>query len=99
MTALTHSLKSTVCHWRSTGCFDGPLQRLPQSVRLRISPQCPGRHHAAVQHAMVTQYMAAVPAKELKSATFSLQHRHDEIVAAIDLLFHTRLERVGQDPK
>ncbi len=41
-----------------------------------------------VQHVMVTQYMAAVPAKELKSATFSLQHRHDEIVAAIDFLFH-----------
>lgn len=41
-----------------------------------------------VQHVMVTQYMAAVPAKELKSTAFSLQHRHDEIVTAIDFLFH-----------
>lgn len=41
-----------------------------------------------VQHAMVTQYMAAVPAKELRGAAFSLQQRHDEIVAAIDFLFH-----------
>ncbi|NYT59586.1 CcdB family protein [Alcaligenaceae bacterium] len=41
-----------------------------------------------VQHVMVTQYMAAVPANELKSAAFSLQHRHDEIVAAVDFLFH-----------
>ncbi|MDN5844230.1 MAG: CcdB family protein [Alcaligenaceae bacterium] len=40
------------------------------------------------QHVMVTQYMAAIPAKELKSPAFSLQHRHDEIVAAIDFLFH-----------
>jgi len=37
---------------------------------------------------MVTQYMAAVPANELKRAAFSLQHHHDEIVAAIDFLFH-----------
>lgn len=41
-----------------------------------------------IQHVMITQYMAAVPARELKSAAFSLQHRHDEIVAAIDFLFH-----------
>ncbi|NYT26045.1 CcdB family protein [Alcaligenaceae bacterium] len=41
-----------------------------------------------VQHAMVTQYIAAIPAKELKSVAFSLAHRNDEIVAAIDFLFH-----------
>ena len=41
-----------------------------------------------VQYVMVTQYMAAVSANELKNAAFSLQHRHDEIVAAIDFLFH-----------
>ena len=41
-----------------------------------------------VQHVMVTQYIAAVPGKELKSAAFSLAHRNDEIVAAIDFLFH-----------
>lgn len=41
-----------------------------------------------VEHAMVTQYMAAVPAEELKNPVFSLQHRHDDIVTAIDFLFH-----------
>lgn len=37
---------------------------------------------------MVTQYMAAVSAKELKKPVSSLQHRHDDIVGAIDFLFH-----------
>ncbi len=41
-----------------------------------------------IQHSMVTQYMAAVPAKELKVAVFNVQNRHDDIVAAIDFLFH-----------
>lgn len=38
------------------------------------------------QYSMVTQYMAAVPVKELKNAVFSVSDRHDDIVAAIDLL-------------
>ena len=37
---------------------------------------------------MVTQYMAAVPVKGLKAAVFNVQNRHDDIVAAIDFLFH-----------
>ncbi|KAA0910432.1 CcdB family protein [Pusillimonas sp. ANT_WB101] len=41
-----------------------------------------------VQYSMVTQYMAAVPVKDLKVAAFSVQNRHDDIVAAIDFLFH-----------
>lgn len=41
-----------------------------------------------VEHVMVTQDMAAIPAKELKNPVSSLQHRHDEIVGAIDCLFH-----------
>jgi toxin CcdB len=41
-----------------------------------------------VEHAMVTQYMAAVPAKELENPVASLQHRQDDIVGAIDFLFH-----------
>ena len=35
---------------------------------------------------MVTQFMAAVPASLLKKRVATLEHRHDEIVAAIDLL-------------
>ena len=37
-------------------------------------------------YSMVTQYMAAFPAKELKGEVFNAQNRHDEIVAAVDLL-------------
>lgn len=37
-------------------------------------------------HSMVTQYMAAVPAKALKGKVFSVEERRGEIVAAIDLL-------------
>lgn len=37
-------------------------------------------------HSMVTQYMAAMPVKVLKEKIFSREDRHDEIVAAIDLL-------------
>lgn len=39
-------------------------------------------------HAMVTQYIAAVPDRELQNPTCSLQQRHDDIVGAIDFLFH-----------
>jgi toxin CcdB len=35
---------------------------------------------------MVTQYMAAVPVKALKSIIFSAEDRRNEIVAAIDVL-------------
>ena len=38
------------------------------------------------RYSMVTQYMAAMPVKELKDAIFSVEDRRDEIVAAIDLL-------------
>ena len=37
-------------------------------------------------HSMVTQYMAAIPVKELKGVMFRAEHRHADIVAAIDLL-------------
>jgi toxin CcdB len=37
-------------------------------------------------YSMVTQYMAAVPSKVLKGAILSAEDRHDEIVAALDLL-------------
>lgn len=39
-------------------------------------------------HAMVTQYIAAVPGRELQNPVCNLQQQHDEIVAAIDFLFH-----------
>lgn len=39
------------------------------------------------QHVLVTQYMAAMPAKLLKAPLASIEDRRDEVVAAIDLLF------------
>jgi toxin CcdB len=39
-------------------------------------------------HAMVTQYIAAIPDRELQNPAYSLQPQHDDIVAAIDFLFH-----------
>lgn len=35
---------------------------------------------------MVTQYMAAMPVKELKAKLFGVENRRNEIVAALDLL-------------
>lgn len=35
---------------------------------------------------MATQYIAAVPVSQLKNTAFNASNRHDEIVAAIDLL-------------
>lgn len=40
------------------------------------------------QYAMVTQYLAAVPAPTLKRPLFSVEDHRDEITAALDLLFH-----------
>ena len=37
-------------------------------------------------HSMVTQYMAAIPARALKGVVMSGESRRDDIVAAIDLL-------------
>ncbi len=39
-----------------------------------------------IDYVLTTQYMAAVPARILQHSPFSLSHRRDEIVAAIDLL-------------
>ncbi len=36
---------------------------------------------------MVTQFMAAVPEKLLKTSVSNLEKRRDEITAALDLLF------------
>lgn len=39
-------------------------------------------------YAMVTQYIAAVPDRELRNPACNLSQRQDDIVAAIDFLFH-----------
>jgi toxin CcdB len=59
-----------------------PLDEAPKPARI-LNPlfDIDGKGYS-----MVTQYMAAVPVKLLKSAVFSVEDRRDEIVAAIDLL-------------
>ena len=37
-------------------------------------------------YSMLTQYMAAIPAKAVKGEVFNARNRQDEIVASIDLL-------------
>lgn len=39
-------------------------------------------------YVMVTQFMAAVPERELGHPLGNLSRHHDEIVAALDMLFH-----------
>ena len=39
-----------------------------------------------VRHSMVTQYMAAMPAKTLKNIAFNANDRHYDVVAALDML-------------
>lgn len=43
---------------------------------------------AGKNYVMVTQFMSAVSASELPEAQGDLYHHHDDIVAALDLLFH-----------
>ena len=43
-----------------------------------------------VRHVLVTQFMAAVPVSELREPVASLEHRRDEILAAIDFLHQGR---------
>lgn len=39
-------------------------------------------------YVMVTQFLSAVPERELNDARDNLSRHHDEIVAALDMLFH-----------
>jgi|TARA_R100000455_G_C6148217_1_gene38542 toxin CcdB len=61
-----------------------PLPEAPKPAK-RLNPQF---NIEGIEHSLVTQYMAAVPAKDLKAAAFNVQSRQDDIVAAIDFLFH-----------
>lgn len=44
-------------------------------------------HVGGVKHVMVTQFMAAVPAKLLQVKVFDAQDRSHDIIAALDFLF------------
>ena len=39
------------------------------------------------KYVMVTQFISAIPQKELRDPSGTLADRHDEIVAALDMLF------------
>jgi len=59
-----------------------PLGKAPQPAT-RLNPLFVIE---AVEHTMVTQYLAAVPISILKRETMNLAERRDDIVNAIDLL-------------
>ncbi len=59
-----------------------PIADAPKPAKILNVPfEIEGEHYF-----MVTQYMAAYPAKALKGEVFNARNRYDEIVAAIDLL-------------
>lgn len=41
-----------------------------------------------VDHILVTQFMAAIPASTLKKPVMNLSSSHDEIITALDMVFH-----------
>ena len=59
-----------------------PAKRAPRPAT-RLNPAF---RIGATDYVMATQYMAAVPRRILKKSPFSLAHRREEIIAAIDLL-------------
>jgi toxin CcdB len=59
-----------------------PTRRAPLPARI-LNPVF---RIGTVDYVLATQYMVAVPARILQHSPFSLSHRRDEIVAAIDLL-------------
>lgn len=59
-----------------------PLAEAPKPAKT-LNPQFEIK---GATYSMVTQYMAAVPSKALRNAEQSAEGRHDEIVAALDLL-------------
>jgi toxin CcdB len=59
-----------------------PAKRAPLPART-LNPVF---HIGTTDYVLATQYMAAVPARILHQSLFSLSHRREEIVAAIDLL-------------
>lgn len=59
-----------------------PTDRAPAAAD-RLNPRFEVNGQSVV---MVTQFMAAVPVAELREPMASLEHRRDEVLAAIDFL-------------
>jgi toxin CcdB len=60
-----------------------PEQDAPRPAR-RLNPVF---EIANARYVMVTQFMAAVPVSELGTRIGSLEHAHDEITSALDMIF------------
>lgn len=60
-----------------------PEQEAPRPAK-RLNPVFEITH---ARYLMVTQFMAAVPVSELRTRIGSLEHAHDEITSALDMIF------------
>lgn len=61
-----------------------PVEAAPQPAK-RLNPVF---EISGVRYALVTQFLAAVPVSALSEPIANLSERHDEIVAALDMVFH-----------
>ena len=74
--------------------LEGLNTRIVVPVRVPVRAPRPAHrlnpvfHLNGAPYVMVTQYLAAVPEHELGRAHANLSGHHDEIVAALDMLFH-----------
>lgn len=61
-----------------------PLETAPKPAK-RLNPVF---EISGVRYVLVTQFLAAIPVSALTEPHSNLSERHDEIIAALDMLFH-----------
>lgn len=61
-----------------------PMDAAPQPAK-RLNPVF---EISGVRYALVTQFLAAIPLSALSVPVSNLSDRHDDIVAALDMVFH-----------
>lgn len=61
-----------------------PMEKAPQPAK-RLNPVF---EISGVRYVLVTQFLAAIPLSALSDPVSNLSDRHDEIVAALDMVFH-----------
>ncbi|WP_457581038.1 CcdB family protein [Ensifer canadensis] len=61
-----------------------PMEAAPKPAK-RLNPVF---EVSGVRYTLVTQFLAAIPLSALADPVANLSERHDEIVAALDMVFH-----------
>lgn len=61
-----------------------PAETAPKPAR-RLNPVF---EISGVSYVLVTQFMAAIPMSALAAPVANLSERHDDIIAALDMVFH-----------